>query len=97
MADTLITPLNDSFVDLDVLGTVDPETFRVTGTSHYAEMVEEARGRRRQLDQGVTDWIVLRNRLVDARLAQQAPGRRGAAAAFAAAEFPLRRWTWPNA
>ena len=63
LADTLITPLNDSFVDLDVLGTVDPETFRVTGTSHYAQMVEEARGRRRLQYQGVTDWIVLRNRL----------------------------------
>lgn len=63
MADTLITPLNDSFVDLDVLGTVDPETFRVTGTSHYAGMVEEARGRRRIRYLGVTDWIVLRNRL----------------------------------
>ena len=43
MADTLITPLNDSFVDFDVLGTVDPATFAVTGTSHYAEMVREAR------------------------------------------------------
>jgi chromosome partitioning protein len=63
LADTLITPLNDSFVDLDVLGTVHPETFRVTGTSHYAQMVEEARGRRRLQYQGVTDWIVLRNRL----------------------------------
>ncbi|MBR1197905.1 AAA family ATPase [Bradyrhizobium sp. AUGA SZCCT0240] len=63
MADTLITPLNDSFVDLDVLGSVDPESFRVTGTSHYAEMVEEARGRRRVRYLGVTDWIVLRNRL----------------------------------
>ena len=63
MADTLITPLNDSFVDLDVLGTVDPETLGVTGTSHYAEMVDEAR-RQRQLLDGVTpDWIVLRNRL----------------------------------
>ena len=63
MADTLITPINDSFVDLDVLGTVDPETFRVTGTSHYAEMVEEARGQRRVRYTGVIDWIVLRNRL----------------------------------
>jgi chromosome partitioning protein len=63
LADTLITPLNDSFVDLDVLGTVHPETFRLTGTSHYAQMVEEARGRRRLQYQGITDWIVLRNRL----------------------------------
>src|SRR4029079_1364553 len=43
MADTLITPLNDSFVDFDVLGTVDPVTFAVTGTSHFADMVREAR------------------------------------------------------
>lgn len=63
LADTLITPLNDSFVDLDVLATVDPETLRVTGTSHYAEMVDETR-RQRRSDDGVTpDWIVLRNRL----------------------------------
>jgi chromosome partitioning protein len=62
VADTLITPLNDSFVDFDVLGTVDPETFGVTGISHYARIVEEAR-RQRQADQLETDWIVLRNRL----------------------------------
>ena len=62
LADTLITPLNDSFVDLDVLGTVDPRTFEVTGTSHYSQMVQAAR-RRRHLDQASTDWIVLRNRL----------------------------------
>lgn len=63
LADSLITPLNDSFVDLAVLGTVNPETFSVTGTSHYAQMVEEARGRRRLHYHGTTDWIVLRNRL----------------------------------
>jgi chromosome partitioning protein len=62
MADTLITPLNDSFVDFDVLGTVDPETFGVSGISHYARIVEEAR-RQRQADRLDTDWIVLRNRL----------------------------------
>ena len=39
MADTLITQLNDSFVDFDVLGTVDPVTFAVTGTSHFSVMV----------------------------------------------------------
>jgi chromosome partitioning protein len=63
MADTLITPLNDSFVDLDVLGTVDPETLGVTGTSHYSEMVDEARRQRQLLDHVTADWIVLRNRL----------------------------------
>jgi chromosome partitioning protein len=63
MADTLITPLNDSFVDFDVLGTVDATTFEVTGVSHYAEMVREARRQRRLVDDGLTDWIVVRNRL----------------------------------
>ncbi len=63
MADTLITPLNDSFVDFDVLGTVDPTTFEVTGVSHYAEMVREARRQRRLVDGGLTDWVVVRNRL----------------------------------
>ena len=63
MADTLMTPLNDSFVDFDVLGTVDPETFGVTGTSHYAQMVDEARSQRQLLDGVTPDWIVLRNRL----------------------------------
>jgi chromosome partitioning protein len=63
MADLLITPLNDSFVDLDVLGTVDRETLRVIGTSHYAQVVEEARQQRQLRDNVTTDWIVLRNRL----------------------------------
>src|SRR5450759_579969 len=29
MADTLVTPINDSFLDFDVLGTVDPATYSV--------------------------------------------------------------------
>src|SRR5580658_2496735 len=63
MADTLITPLNDSFVDFDVLGMIDPATFEVAGVSHYAEMVREARRQRRLVDGGLTDWVVVRNRL----------------------------------
>lgn len=63
MADTLVTPINDSFLDFDVLGTVDPATYVVIGESHYAEMVRDARRKRRQLDGSSTDWIVVRNRL----------------------------------
>jgi chromosome partitioning protein len=63
MADTLITPLNDSFLDFDVLGTVDATTFALAGVSHYAEMVREARRQRRLVDGGLVDWVVLRNRL----------------------------------
>jgi chromosome partitioning protein len=63
LADTLVTPLNDSFVDFDVLASVDPETFAVIGVSHYAEMVREARRQRRLVDGALTDWVILRNRL----------------------------------
>jgi chromosome partitioning protein len=63
MADTLITPLNDSYVDFDVLGSVDPTTYTVTGESHYARMVREARLQRRMVDGARMDWVVMRNRL----------------------------------
>ena len=63
MADTLVTPINDSFLDFDVLGTVDAATYSVTGESHYAQMVRAARRQRRQVDGASTDWIVVRNRL----------------------------------
>ncbi len=63
MADTLVTPLNDSFVDLDVLAKIDPVSHEVTGLSHYTRMVRDARRQRRLVDGGVTDWIVVRNRM----------------------------------
>ncbi len=63
MADTLITPLNDSFLDFDVLADIDSETFEPTGMSHYAELVREARRQRRRVDGRVIDWVVMRNRL----------------------------------
>jgi chromosome partitioning protein len=63
MADTLVTPINDSFLDFDVLGTVDPANYAVTGNSHYSAMVQDGRRQRRQIDGIDTDWIVVRNRL----------------------------------
>jgi chromosome partitioning protein len=63
MADTLVTPINDSLLDFDVLGTIDPVTYALTGESHYAKMVRDARRKRRQLDGASTDWIVVRNRM----------------------------------
>jgi chromosome partitioning protein len=62
-ADTLITPLNDSFVDLDVLGSVDPQSLGIASISHYARTVENARRERQLQGKPDTDWIVLRNRL----------------------------------
>ena len=63
MADTLVTPINDSFVDLDVLGRVGPEDLAVITTSQYAELVRIARHQRHRADGGTPDWIVVRNRL----------------------------------
>ena len=62
-ADTLVTPINDSFVDLDLIGQVDPETFRISRPSFYAELVWEARKARGRIDGGTVDWVLLRNRL----------------------------------
>jgi len=69
VADTLITPMNDSFVDFDLLGRVDPQTYRLKGPSLYSEMVWESRKRRAMKDGGTIDWVVMRNRLshVDAK------------------------------
>jgi len=63
LADTLITPLNDSFIDFDLLARVDPETNKAKGPSIYAEMVWNARQLRAQAGLKPIDWIVLRNRL----------------------------------
>lgn len=62
-ADTLVTPLNDSFVDFDVLGRVDPETMTVVAPSVYAEMVWECRKQRARAVRRPIDWIVTRTRL----------------------------------
>ena len=62
-ADVIITPLNDSFVDFDMLGQVDPVTLELKKPSLYSESVWEARKVRAAATRRMTDWIVLRNRL----------------------------------
>ncbi|MDB5684047.1 MAG: ATPase MipZ [Sphingomonas bacterium] len=62
-ADTLVTPINDSFIDLDLIGQVDAETYKIRRPSFYAELVWEARKVRAKSDGGTVDWVVLRNRL----------------------------------
>lgn len=65
LADTLITPMNDSFIDLDLLGEVNPETWKVDRLSHYAEMVWQSRKFRSASEKPPMDWIVTRNRLAN--------------------------------
>jgi chromosome partitioning protein len=63
LADTLVTPLNDSFVDFDLLARMDAATGRILGPSVYAEMVWQARQWRASGGLPPIDWIVTRNRL----------------------------------
>ena len=65
-ADTLVTPMNDSFVDFDLIGHVDPESFKVEKLSFFAEMIWQARMKRSRstLRDGRPEmkWSVVRNR-----------------------------------
>jgi chromosome partitioning protein len=65
-ADTLVTPMNDSFVDFDLIGQVDPESFKVRKLSFFAELIWEARMKRSRAtierQRPEMDWIVVRNR-----------------------------------
>jgi chromosome partitioning protein len=63
LADTLVTPLNDSFVDFDLLARIDSDGETILGPSVYSEMVWNARQLRAQAGLKPIDWIVVRNRL----------------------------------
>ncbi len=78
LADTLITPLNDSFVDFDLLARLDGLTGKIKGPSIYSEMVWGARQTRAQAKLQPIDWIVVRNRLG----AQQMHNKRKVGAAL---------------
>jgi chromosome partitioning protein len=65
-ADLIVTPMNDSFVDFDMLGSVDPVTLDLVKPGLYAEAVWEARKLRMLADRSSVDWVVLRNRLAPA-------------------------------
>ncbi len=61
-ADMIVTPMNDSFVDFDMLGQIDPMTLELLRPSLYTRVVQEARATRARHERE-TDWVVLRNRL----------------------------------
>ena len=62
-ADLIVTPMNDSFVDFDLLGAVDPVTLEVLRPSIYSETVWESRKIKMVEQRTSIDWMVLRNRL----------------------------------
>lgn len=62
-ADTVITPINDSFVDIDVMAKIDSEKMSIISPSIYSQMVWEQKLAKAQRTGGTIDWIVMRNRL----------------------------------
>jgi chromosome partitioning protein len=68
-ADTVITPMNDSFIDLSVMAKIDPANMKIIGPSVYSQMVWEQKLERAKRDRKSIDWVVMRNRLssVDAQ------------------------------
>ena len=63
LADTLITPLNDSLIDLDVMAHIDPVTGEPRELSHYSRLVQRARTERLSIDGQTIDWVLVRNRI----------------------------------
>ncbi len=68
LADTLVTPLNDSFVDFDLLAEVDSGGKEIKRPSIYSEMVWNARQLRAQAGLSAIDWVVVRNRVGTQRM-----------------------------
>ena len=82
-ADTLVTPFNDSMIDLDVLARVDPITGEPIETSPYSRNVQRARADRLASTGAGIDWILVRNRIsnLGSRNASQVQASIGAVAA----------------
>jgi len=63
LADTLVSPMNDSFIDVDVFSRVHHDRAQRGQVAQYADLVLEARRKRKMVDQGIIDWIIVRNRM----------------------------------
>ncbi|MEO8882744.1 MAG: division plane positioning ATPase MipZ [Devosia sp.] len=63
LADTLVTPVNDSLIDLDVMAHIDPVTGEPRELSHYSRLVQRARTERLAIDGETIDWVLVRNRI----------------------------------
>lgn len=62
-ADTIITPINDSFLDLDILAQVDPEKMDVAKLSHYSQVIWQQKMLKAKNSSSELSWIIVRNRL----------------------------------
>jgi chromosome partitioning protein len=62
MADTIVTPVNDSFIDLDMLGRIDPRTGEMRTLGEFARLVEHLKEPDLRFRQTALDWVVMQNR-----------------------------------
>jgi len=62
MADTLVTPVNGSFVDLDLLGQFDPVSMKLKRFGNFYKLVQEMREVRDYQGNPPVDWVVTQNR-----------------------------------
>ncbi|MBK1795715.1 AAA family ATPase [Devosia sp. WQ 349] len=62
-ADTLVTPVNDSMIDLDVLAKIDVRTGDPESLSPYSKNVQRARAERQIATGAPSDWVIVRNRI----------------------------------
>ncbi len=71
MADTLITPMNSSGVDLDLLGKFDPVNHRLKQPGAFAQLVCGLQHERRERGMKELDWVVMKNRVRTTERRQQ--------------------------
>ena len=88
-ADTLVTPLNDSFIDFDLLGDVGAGEDALR-PSVYSEMVWESRKRKAVDRKGPIDWVVMRNRISVSRIEAKNKQRVGDALTRLSARIGFR-------
>lgn len=62
-ADTIITPMNDSFLDLDIMAKVNPDDLSVISPSIYSQMIWEQKMVQAAREKKSIEWVVVRNRL----------------------------------
>ena len=89
-ADTLVTPLNDSFVDFDLLGDVDPNDAEIVRPSIYSEMVWHSRKQKALAARTPIDWVVLRNRTATSKIEAKNKQKVGQALSTLSARIGFR-------
>ena len=62
-ADKVITPINDSFIDLDVMAKITSDDLSISQPSIYSQMLWEQKIEKAARNNGSIEWFVVRNRL----------------------------------